>query len=108
MCERAAAVTKARPPANDIAPTAHFVEIELSVAEHGALLKFKYVDPMQLAQLEAARPIGNGGEYVLVKMESYRAEMLAGDLAYVINRAKLAGTIMLLNGAAEAIEQALR
>ena len=106
MCERAEAVTNAR-PANDNAPSAVFVEIELSVREHGALLKFKYVDPMQRAQLEAARPIGNGGERLLVKMESYRAEMLAGDLAYVINRASITGTIILLYNASEAIELAL-
>ena len=108
MCECAVAVTKAEPPANDNAPTKHFVEIELSAPAHRALLKFKYVDHMQLAQLEAIRPIGNGGDYVLVKMESYLAEMLAGDLAYVINRAKLTGAIMLLNDASEAIELALR
>lgn len=108
MCERAVAVTKARPPANDNAPAKHFVEIELSVREHGALLKFRYVDPMQRAQLEAARPIGSGGESVLVKMESYLAEMLAGDLAYVINRANITGTILLLYNASEAIELALQ
>ncbi len=108
MCECSMAVTKVRRPANDIARTEDFVAIELSVAEHKALLKFKYVDPMQLAQLAAAKPIGNGGEHVLVRMESYLAEMLAGDLAYVINRAKLTRPIMLLNEASEAIELALR
>ena len=108
MCERSVAVTTARPPANDNAPAGHLVEIELSVAEHRALLKFKYVDPMQRAQLEAARPIGKGGGYVLVTMESDRAEMLAGDLAYVINRANITGTILVLNNASEAIELALQ
>ncbi len=108
MCECAVAVTKAEPPANDNAPAKHFVEFELSVAAHVALLKFKYVDHMQLGQLEAAMPIGNGGEYVRVKIESYLAEMLAGDLAYVINRAKLTRPIMLLNEASDAIELALR
>ena len=108
MCECAVAVTKAEPPANDNAPTKHFVEIELSAPAHRALLKFKYVDPMQLAQLEAARLSEKGGPYVRVKIESYLAEMLAGDLAYVINRSKLTRTILLLNEAADAIELALR
>lgn len=40
-------------------------------------------------------------------MESYLAEMLVGDLSYVINRSKPTRTIMLLNEAAEAIELAL-
>jgi len=87
--------------------TSRYVDIELSVAEHRALLKFKYVDPMQLAQIEAATPFGDG-QYVRVRMEKYLADMLVGDLSYVINRSKLTRPILLLNNVAEAIEQALR
>jgi hypothetical protein len=100
-------VTTTRPTTNANTDTEDLVVIELSRAEHRALLKFKYVDPMQLAQLNAATPIGAGGEYVQVKMEGYLAEMLVGDLSYVINRAKLTRPILLLNAAAEAIELAL-
>ena len=106
MCESAVAVTNARPPANDNAAAKHFVEIELSVREHGALLKFERVDAMQLAQLRAGRPIGNG-DRVLVKMDSELAETLAGDLAYVVNRSNITGTSILLYDASEAIELAL-
>jgi hypothetical protein len=108
VCHRAAAVTPARPPANDDDPAPDFVEIELSAAEHRALLKFKYVEPLQRARLEAATPVDPDGAYVRVTMEGYLAELLAGDLAYVINRAKLTRTALLLNDAAEAIELALR
>ena len=103
------AVTTRQPPArHDDAAEIDVVEIELSAAAHRALLKFKYVDPMQLAQLEAATPIGTSGAYVLVKMGCHLAELLAGDLAYVINRAKPTHSILMLNEAAEAIESALR
>jgi len=87
--------------------TKQHVKIELSAAEHHALLTFEYVDDAQLAQLKAAR-FHRTGESVLVRMERYRAEMLVGDLSYVINRAKLSPRIHLLNAAAEAIEYALR
>ena len=105
MCERMAAMPNT--PTHDVnAGAPHYVEIELSVPEHEALLKFQYVDPMQRAQLEAATR--DGQTSVRVKMERYLVEMLAGDLAYVINRAKLTPSMMLLNEAAEAIELALR
>lgn len=59
MCERTVVTMTPRPNAiSDEAGARHYVDVELSVAEHRALLKFKYVDPMQLAQLEAATPIG--------------------------------------------------
>lgn len=93
--------------ANDKASGTDIVEIELSAEEHRELLKFKYVDPTQLAALEAATPIGSFGEYVLVKMDGTSAEMLVGDLSYVINRAKITRRIEVLNSAAEAIERAL-
>lgn len=83
------------------------VNIELSGAEYHALLAFKYVDPTQLARLKAAKPVRHG-EHLRVKMEAYLAEMLVGDLSYVINRSKPTRTIMLLNDVAEAIESALR
>lgn len=107
LCDRAAAVTAERPPANDPAPPPEVVEIELTAAEHRALLRFEYVDPMQRAQLEAATSVDTG-ESVRVRMEIHLAELLAGDLAYVINRAKLTRRIRLLNDAADAIELALR
>ena len=87
--------------------TTRYVNIELSGAEHRAVLKFQYVDPTQLAQLQAGTPFGEG-QYVRVRMERYLAELLVGDLSYVINRSKLTRPILLLNNVAEAIEQALR
>jgi hypothetical protein len=106
MCERAKAMTTRA--SNDNAPASDIVEFELSMAEHRALLAFKYLDPWQLEAIRAAAPIGSAGEFVLVKMDGTLAEMLVGDLSYVINCSKLTRRIELLNGAAEAIEQALR
>lgn len=108
MCDRASAVTTPRTRTGTKGLEGDLIEFELSVAEYRALLEFKYVDPMQLARLQSATRAGDNGEYVLVKMEIYLAELLAGDLAYVINRAKPTAAILLLNDAADAIELALR
>lgn len=77
------------------------------MAEHAALVKFRYVDDAQRARLEGAQPSPQG-EYATVHMEAYLAEMLVGDLAYVLNRARPTRTTALLHGAADAIELALR
>jgi hypothetical protein len=108
VCQRDAAGTSQPPSVNAPVPSPNVVEFELTAAEHRALLRFEYVDPTQSEQLEAATPIGPRGECVRVRMEVYLAELLAGDLAYVINRAKLTRRIRLLNDAADAIELALR
>jgi hypothetical protein len=49
MCAHAMAMTTTS--SNDNAPASDIVEIDLSVAEHHALLAFKYVGPSQLEAL---------------------------------------------------------
>lgn len=108
LCEGTATMTTTRSASRDVAPRPDFVEVELTVTEHRALMKMKYVDPTQLARLKAATPVTGSRKYVCVRMERYLLEMLAGDLAYVINRSALNRSTQILNVAADAIESALR
>lgn len=88
-------------------PPPGWVDVEMSVAARKALYRFRYLTESQRAALRAG-VVYESGEYMVVRITTGDATLLAGDLTHaIVHGQQGAASAELMNEAAEALEAAL-